>query len=62
MRLIKDSFVNKVKKMCLNMQQKEVAKNLGVSQPRVNRLKKRALKRLKNFNCINGVIKNPESL
>jgi len=42
--------------------QKEVAKNLGISQPRVNRLKKRALKRLKNFNCMNEVIKDHESL
>jgi len=42
--------------------QKEVARNLGVSQPRVNRLKKRALKRLRNFNCIDRAIKETESL
>jgi len=42
--------------------QKEVAENLGISQPRVSRLKERAIERLKSFNCLNEVIKDPERL
>ena len=40
--------------------QKEIAEKLGISQPRVNFLLKRALKKLKNF--LKGVIKQAKNL